>query len=103
MATQQQVLETHRQHPDWSAIRIAQELDCTSAYVRATGQRLKIALPPSRPDSIEALGNAAREAGLSVMDLQTIAKLKSPALAAAVAISLICASAIAGYVAGGSL
>jgi len=54
---------------------IAVLLDCSSGYVRATARRLKIKLP-DRPDSIEALGRAARAAGLSVADITKIAKVR---------------------------
>lgn len=104
MATQQQVLETHRLHPDWSANTIATVLDCSAGYVRATAQRLKIALPPAKPDSIEALGHAAREAGLTVAGIQAIAKLRIPALAAAIAVGVISAiTCLAFQIAGASL
>ena len=39
MATKHEVIALHRQHPDWSSGRIAEELDCLPEYVRVTLQR----------------------------------------------------------------
>lgn len=108
MATQHLVLETHNQHPNWNANDIARALNCSAGYVRATAHRLKITLPSAQPESIEALGHAARDAGLTVADIHALAKLRIPALAAVVAAGLIGAvvvagSAIASHIAGASL
>lgn len=73
MADQSQVVALHRKHPDWDAIKLAAQLRCSSGYVRATAQRKRLKLPNSRPDSITALGHAARDAGLSVADIENMA------------------------------
>lgn len=73
MADHNQVIALHRKHPEWSATEIAAQLDCSTGYVRATAHRKRLKLPSSRPDSISALGHAAREAGLSVADIENMA------------------------------
>jgi hypothetical protein len=95
MADQKQVLEKHRQHPDWNVNQIAASLDCTAGYVRATAQRLNLRLPYARPDSLTALGAAARDAGLTVAGIKALAaKARTPGAAAAlVAVGLIAAIA----------
>jgi hypothetical protein len=45
MANKHEVIRLHRQNPTWAATRIADELDCSSAYVRATAQRNSLILP----------------------------------------------------------
>ena len=72
MATQQEVLELHRSNPDMSAVAIANRLDCGSGYVRATAKRLKLSLPHHKPDSLIALGRAARDAGLTVEKIKSM-------------------------------
>jgi hypothetical protein len=69
MATQEQVLHAHRDHPKWTDLQIAKHLDCSAGYVRRSAQRLNIVLPGRRGDSISALGNAAREAGMTLADI----------------------------------
>jgi hypothetical protein len=39
------VAEAHAKHPDWTAPRIANAIGSTAATVRATAERLAIALP----------------------------------------------------------
>lgn len=39
MANKQQVIDMNAKHPEMTAREIADALDCSSAYVRATGQR----------------------------------------------------------------
>lgn len=39
------VIDTHRQHRDWTPQQIAQHLNCSDAYVRATAQRNGLVLP----------------------------------------------------------
>lgn len=39
MATKQEVLALHKAHPEWNSGQIAAQLDCDSAYVRATFKR----------------------------------------------------------------
>jgi hypothetical protein len=73
MTDQSQVVALHRKHPDWNAVKLAAQLRCSSGYVRATAQRKRLKLPGSRSDSITALGHAARDAGLSVSDIENMA------------------------------
>jgi hypothetical protein len=48
MATKDQVITLHREHPDWTAPQIAAELGCGDPYVRATAQRQKLTLRQGR-------------------------------------------------------
>lgn len=48
MATKQQVMDLHRENPDWSAPDIAARLGCKAAYVRATAQRCGLDLPKGK-------------------------------------------------------
>lgn len=43
--TAQQVIDLHRQHPDWTSLELAKALGCLSGYVRATAQRQGLSLP----------------------------------------------------------
>lgn len=72
MTDQSQVIALHRKYPDWHATKIAAQLGCSAGYVRATAQRKRLKLPRSQPDSISALGHAARDAGLSVSDIENM-------------------------------
>ena len=79
MATKQEVIAAHRKHKAWGPSEIADHLGCSSGYVRATAQREGLILPrsPNKPrtaarDSIQALGVAARTAGLTVKAIQLI-------------------------------
>lgn len=45
MTTKWQVIATHRQHRDWDDQQIADHLDCTPEYVRATAKRNNLILP----------------------------------------------------------
>ena len=74
MADQQQVLELHREHPDWAAPQIAAQLGCSAGYVRATAHRAGIKLPAGQPDGLLALGWAAREAGLTVEQIRQLGR-----------------------------
>jgi len=49
MATKDQVLELHRKQPSWDDLMIAEHLDCTPEYVRATMHRNSRKLPPRHP------------------------------------------------------
>lgn len=81
MANQAQVLELHQKYPSWGASQIAERLGCTSAYVRATATRKGITLPGSRivkppqPESLVALGIAARAVGLTVQRIAELARI----------------------------
>lgn len=75
MATKQQVIDLNKKHPTWTASDIAAELDCMVEYVAACKKRygLKFAKATHRaehPNSIFALGRAARRAGFTVVKLQ---------------------------------
>jgi hypothetical protein len=77
MATKQQVIDLHAKHPDWTCYRIAEELGCTSAYVRATASREGLKLPPKRSgvdSSLLDLGMACRAAGLTLRDILDISE-----------------------------
>lgn len=45
MATKHQVIQLHREHPDWGSTEIAARLGCMPEYVRSTARRQKIKLP----------------------------------------------------------
>jgi hypothetical protein len=76
MATKDQVIFTHKLHPDWSSQQIADKLDCDSAYVRATFKRNGLKSAPRITRSyIVALGEAAHMAGLTIRDLETLARI----------------------------
>ena len=73
MTTKYDVTRVNKQHPDWTAREIAEALGCCIGYVNATAKRngLKIAKSQGgprkpRPDSIAALGKAARSKGMTV-------------------------------------
>jgi len=62
MATKQQVIDLNRQHPEWTAPRLARELNCTPSYVHATARRNGLVMPRSRgcqqtrdPEALAAL------------------------------------------------
>lgn len=77
MANKDQVISIHRQHPDWTSSMIAEELECDSAYVRATFYRNGMVLPIRRsnnPNSVYRLGSAALKAGPTV---EAIEKMSS--------------------------
>lgn len=71
MATKQQVIDCHSQHPKWTCSEIAHELGCSTEYVNSCKRRYGLAIPRAtnrgdNPHSIFALGQAARAAGLTV-------------------------------------
>lgn len=78
MADQRQVRELHLKYPTWGAVQIAKRLGCQSAYVRATATRQGITLPgsrtmkPAKPETLIQLGRAARDAGLTVADIENL-------------------------------
>jgi hypothetical protein len=39
MTTKHEVVATHREHPDWNCVQIAEHLGCEGGYVRATFKR----------------------------------------------------------------
>ena len=79
MATKQQVIDLNKKHPEWTASDIASELDCMVEYVGACKKRygLRFAKATHRadhPNSVLALGRAARRAGLTVEKLQQMGR-----------------------------
>ena len=48
MATKWQVITLNREHPDWTAARIAAEIGCGAPYVHATARRNGLILAPCR-------------------------------------------------------
>ena len=48
MATKQQVIDLNREHPDWTAARIAAEIGCGAPYVHATARRNGLILASGR-------------------------------------------------------
>lgn len=79
MTDQSQVVALHRKYPKWSATDIANRLSCMPEYVRATGKRRGLTFGKAKgeretvPESIVQLGRAARDAGLSVRDIEGMA------------------------------
>jgi hypothetical protein len=73
MATHHEVLTLHTQHPDWNARQIADALHCRTGYVTATAKRQRVSLPPTRRETLTALGRAARDCGLTIKDIYRIA------------------------------
>jgi hypothetical protein len=77
MATKQQVIDLHMQHPKWTCGEIAHKLGCSAEYVNACKRRYDLPIPRviNRSDSqhsILALGQAARAAGLTVEKIEEI-------------------------------
>lgn len=77
MTNKHDIARAHREHPLWCANEIAAHLGCTSAYVRATARRNYLPIPLQtcviRGETLEALGRAARDAGLTLADIGRIA------------------------------
>lgn len=81
MATVQQVVECVTAHPRWTVRDIALELNCTTAYVRATAYRQGIKIRGLRivnkdRTRILRLGYICHQNGLSEADLMTAIELK---------------------------
>lgn len=77
MATKHQVIALHREHPTWTARRIAFELGCGTGYVRATAQREGLTLAPHSPEDrrqIFELGTLAQYLDLNEADLRRAAR-----------------------------
>ena len=77
MATKQQVIDCHAQHPKWTCSGIAHELRCSTEYVNVCKRRYSLAIPKAtnrgdNPHSVFALGQAARAAGLTVEMIEEI-------------------------------
>jgi hypothetical protein len=77
MATQDDVRAAHRRHPEWTANKIAQELHCSSGYIRRTAQRLRLKLPKENRDGVQALGEAAKAAGMTLADIEAWGRAKA--------------------------
>lgn len=76
---QHEVVKLFKANPLATSTEIADQLDCDSAYVRATLRRkgLKLAHSAIKGDcrrGVLALGQAAKEAGLTVGDIKRLAK-----------------------------
>jgi hypothetical protein len=71
LPTDQAILEIHRRHPRLTAPKIAQRLNCHPTHVRKIARRLDLKL--YQPEGLYRLGQAARDAGLTV---DRIAELK---------------------------
>lgn len=80
MTNKHDITRTHRENPLWCANEIAAHLGCTSAYVRATARRYHLPIPLQtrviRGETLEALGRAARTAGLTLADIGRIANAR---------------------------
>lgn len=80
MATKNQVIQLNADHPDWTARRIAEELECGQAYVIKTAarQNLKLAKRPRKEPAphktILALGRAAFLAGVTLADIELLSR-----------------------------
>lgn len=79
MATKQQVIDLNKQHPNWTAREVAEELGCIEQYVHACKKRYglrfaKAARRTDTPNNVFALGREARRAGLTVEALQQIGR-----------------------------
>lgn len=75
MTKKQQVIDLNLKHPTWTARDIAEHLGCSCEYVHTCKRRydLKFAkgdYRPRGPNNIEALGRAAKAAGLTVGDIE---------------------------------
>lgn len=74
MASQFQVIQLHTKSPQLTATQIADRLETSSEYVRATGRRCGLTFPGARSrrvrqeDSLKTLGEAARAAGLLTVE-----------------------------------
>ncbi len=75
MANKHQVISFFNKNPGCTSAEIAEDLDCDSAYVRATLRRAGLKLAGAYRDEgrrrgLLALGRAAQRAGLTVADIQ---------------------------------
>lgn len=82
MANKHQVIALHKAHPTWTSVQIAEELDCESAYVRATFQRNGLFLPNSdvrkeETRKIMELGHECRKAGITLADIQKFSRTRN--------------------------
>lgn len=81
MATKQQIIATNLAHPTWTMRQVADHLGCKIQLINTYKDRYALSFPRDKsrlrnPRSIFALGRAARDAGLTVEDLQSIAEAR---------------------------
>lgn len=77
MATKNQVIALHQEHPSWTARRIAFELGCRTEYVRATARRESLKLAPIAAEDrkqVFKLGVLAQSLDLNETDLRRAAR-----------------------------
>jgi len=79
MANKRQVIDLHIKNPLWDSARIARELDCCDAYVRATFYRNGLSLPNTRKSEVWALGYACVRAGLKLADIIDLSETRKAA------------------------
>jgi hypothetical protein len=74
VAYKQQVLDLHTQNPEWSTGKLAAEIGCCSAYVRATLRRAGLKTPRSHVPQSElyALGRACVYLNITLKDLLSL-------------------------------
>lgn len=69
--TKDDVRRVHEAHPDWPAPRIAEELGCDPAFVRAMKQRHGWPIPAFDREAY-SLGVAAKKIGMTLADIEGI-------------------------------
>lgn len=82
MTKKQQVIDLNLKHPTWTARDIAEHLGYSLEYVRICKRRydLKFAKGTYRarePNNTDALGRAARNAGLTVGDIERLGQARA--------------------------
>lgn len=74
MAVKQQVIQTNKDHPDWSVQQIAQHLNCSTSYVRATGYRYNLKYAKGyhaytmTPDRVRMYANRTRRKARTLLN-----------------------------------
>jgi hypothetical protein len=74
MVVKQQVIQTNKDHPDWSVQQIAQYLNCSTSYVRAVGYRCKLKYAKGyhayimTPDRIRMYANRTRNKARTLLN-----------------------------------
>ncbi len=69
MTTKFQVIALFKSYPQWSSRMIAEELDCSSEYVRTTLKRNNLKLSNDVVKT-NTLGRAALKAGMTISDVE---------------------------------
>lgn len=82
MATKQQIMNAHRQNPNWNGPQIAKHLRCSESYVRVVAARHGLKIPRKHYErdpngSIQRLGEACKTAGLTLRDIEAISTKRS--------------------------